>query len=239
MGANAQTAVPVFTAGQVLTAQQQTEINTGIPVFATTVTRDAAFGGAGEKTLAEGQFAYIEATNATQYYDGAAWQSVGVAPGLVLISTTTFSAAATHTVNDVFSATYDNYKILLTCTSQTGSVGNILMRMRVGGADNTNNEYTRNKFYFTTANATGSDSGSTGTSSFLIGEDETNSFSSIELYAPFLTQKTKHNIQTAKQANGIIYSGTMTVTTSYTGFTLLLSSATNFTGSVSVYGYAK
>jgi hypothetical protein len=34
MGANAQTSVPVFTSGQVLTAQQQTEINTGIPVFA-------------------------------------------------------------------------------------------------------------------------------------------------------------------------------------------------------------
>jgi hypothetical protein len=77
MGANAQTAVPAFTAGQVLTAAQQTQINTGIPVFATTVTRDAAFGGAGEKTLAEGQFAYIEATNTTQYYDGAAWQSLG------------------------------------------------------------------------------------------------------------------------------------------------------------------
>ena len=60
MGANAQTSVPAFTAGQVLTAQQQTEINTGIPVFATTITRDAAFGGSGEKTLAEGQYAYIE-----------------------------------------------------------------------------------------------------------------------------------------------------------------------------------
>jgi len=77
MGANAQIAVPSFTAGQVLTAAQQTQINTGIPVFATTVTRDAAFGGTGEKVLAEGQFAYIEATNVTQYYDGAAWQPVG------------------------------------------------------------------------------------------------------------------------------------------------------------------
>jgi len=77
MGLNAQTSVPVFTAGQVLTAQQQKEINTGIPVFATTTTRDAAFGGTGEKTLAEGQFAYIEATDTTQYYDGAAWQSIG------------------------------------------------------------------------------------------------------------------------------------------------------------------
>jgi hypothetical protein len=76
MGANAQIAVPAFTAGQILTAAQQTQINTGIPVFATTTTRDAAFGGSGEKVLAEGQFAYIEANNATQFYDGAAWQAV-------------------------------------------------------------------------------------------------------------------------------------------------------------------
>ena len=80
MGANAVTTVPVYTAGEVLTAADMNITNSGIPVFATTVTRDAAFGGAGEKTLAEGQFAYIEATNTTQYYDGAAWQSVSVAP---------------------------------------------------------------------------------------------------------------------------------------------------------------
>ena len=88
MGANAQTAVPAFTAGQVLTAAQQTQINTGIPVFATTVTRDAAFDGAGEKVLAEGQFAYIEATNTTQYYDGAAWQSVSSAPTIAIFNET-------------------------------------------------------------------------------------------------------------------------------------------------------
>lgn len=77
MGANAQTSVPDFTAGQVLTAAQMTEVNTGIPVFADSTARDAAFGGTGEKTLAEGQFAYLEDTNATQFYDGATWQSVG------------------------------------------------------------------------------------------------------------------------------------------------------------------
>ena len=94
MGANAQIAVPVFTAGQVLTATQQTQINTGIPVFATTVTRDAAFGGAGEKTLAEGQFAYIEATDTTQYYDGAAWQSVAAAETVGIFSETQASGTA-------------------------------------------------------------------------------------------------------------------------------------------------
>jgi hypothetical protein len=102
MGANAQTAVPVFTSGQVLTAAQVTQTNTGIPVFATTVTRDAAFGGTGEKTLAEGQFAYIEATNATQYYDGAAWQAVAGGKVAQVVSTSktdTFTSASTSYVD--------------------------------------------------------------------------------------------------------------------------------------------
>ena len=78
MGANAQTSVPTFVAGEVLTAANMNiSARTGIPVFANSTARDAAFGGTGEKTLAEGQFAYLEDTNATQYYDGSAWKSVG------------------------------------------------------------------------------------------------------------------------------------------------------------------
>jgi len=75
MGANAQTAVPTFTALEVLTAAQQNQINTGVPVFATTVTRDASFGGAGEKTLAEGQFGYQESTKELRWYSGTAWEA--------------------------------------------------------------------------------------------------------------------------------------------------------------------
>jgi hypothetical protein len=77
MGVNQQTSVPAFTVGQVLTAQQQTEINTGVPVFADTTARDAAFGGTGEKVLAEGQLCYLEDTNKVQYYDGSSWANLG------------------------------------------------------------------------------------------------------------------------------------------------------------------
>jgi hypothetical protein len=77
MGANAQTVVPTFVASQVLTADQMNQsARTGLPVFATTVTRDAAFGGTGEKTLAEGQLCYLESTDAVQVYDGAAWVNI-------------------------------------------------------------------------------------------------------------------------------------------------------------------
>lgn len=75
MGANAQTSVFTFTAGQVLTAAQlNATARTGVPVFATTADRDAAFGGTGEKTLAEGQTCYIEAApKRLQVYNGSAW----------------------------------------------------------------------------------------------------------------------------------------------------------------------
>lgn len=65
----------LFTSGSVLTAAQ---VNTflmdqTIMRFATTAARDAAFGGAGEPTLAEGMFAYIDADNKLYFYDGSAW----------------------------------------------------------------------------------------------------------------------------------------------------------------------
>jgi hypothetical protein len=101
MGANAVTTVPVYTAGEVLTAADMNITNSGIPVFATTVTRDAAFGGTGEKTLAEGQFAYIEATDQTQYYSGSGWLALGGKLGQVVstVKTDTFSTTSTSYVD--------------------------------------------------------------------------------------------------------------------------------------------
>jgi len=93
MGLNAQTSVPTFTASQVLTAQQQNWINTGIPVFATTTTRDAAFGGTGEKTLAQGQFCYLESTGKLTVYTGTSWVNVGTSTKVA-----TFTASGTWTV---------------------------------------------------------------------------------------------------------------------------------------------
>lgn len=93
MGLNAQITVPTFVAAQVLTAEQQNQsAGTGVPVFATTVTRDAAFGGAGEKTLAQGQLCYLESTNKLQYYDGTAWANIGGVQNV-----TAFTASGTFT----------------------------------------------------------------------------------------------------------------------------------------------
>jgi hypothetical protein len=148
-----------------------------------------------------------------------------------------FSGASTVSLNDVFSSTYDNYKIIVNISNSTGS-SSLSMRMRVSGADNTNNEYTRTKFYVDQTNAYGSDSGSAGTSSFLIGDTQgtDGNQSVIEMQAPFLTQLTKHTTIGTKKLNLFIMTGSTTVTTSYTGFTLL-QGGTNMTGTVAVYGY--
>ena len=70
----------LFNTGDVLTAAQ---VNTylmdqAIMRFATTTARDNAFGGAGEATLAEGMFAYIDADNTLYYYTGSAWAVAAV-----------------------------------------------------------------------------------------------------------------------------------------------------------------
>jgi len=68
----------LFTSGSVLTAS---DVNTylmdqTIMRFTSTTTRDAAFGGAGEATLAEGMFAYTTDTNTLWLYDGSNWVNV-------------------------------------------------------------------------------------------------------------------------------------------------------------------
>ncbi len=58
--------------------------------------------------------------------------------GLVLLNTTSFSAVSSQSVNDVFSATYENYFLLVRTTA---SSDNINIRMRVSGSDDSTSNY--------------------------------------------------------------------------------------------------
>ena len=123
MGANAQTTVQKFVDGAVLTAaQQNTSAATGVPVFATTVTRDAAFGGA-NKVLAEGQLAYIEATNVVEYYDGAAWATVGPSASAVSAQGSSYVATQQTTA----SASYVGLTTAQTVTLTTGTAALVIV----------------------------------------------------------------------------------------------------------------
>jgi hypothetical protein len=231
MGLNAQTSVPVFTAGQVLTAQQQKEINTGIPVFATTVTRDAAFGGTGEKTLAQGQYAYIEATSALMVYTGSAWINAG--GGLTLITAQAIgSAVGSVTVSSCFSSTYDNY--LVTVNGGVGSVAGDL-RLQLNG--------TTSGYYYSIIgnswNATASNAGSTSIASIpYMGTVETNSLNaSITIKSPNLAKRTEFNANYMNPTASYVSSGFLNNLTQYTGLVLAPDSGTLTGGTIRVYGY--
>ena len=102
--ANTQTTVPKFVAANTLPASSlNITAGTGVPVFANTTTRDAAFGGS-NKALAEGQLCYLESTNIVQYYDGAAWATVGpaaskIAQVISTFKTNTFATTSTSYVD--------------------------------------------------------------------------------------------------------------------------------------------
>jgi len=235
MGANAQTSVPVFTAGQVLTAAQMTQVNTGIPVFASTTERDAAFGGTGEKTLAEGQMAYLEDTNTTQYYDGSAWAAVG-GGGLVLIDETTVgSAVASVTMSSVFSATYDTYLVVI-----NGITGSATANLQITfGAAATSyygamRSIDRNG---NLANVLADNIAYFHVGSVASGSGQQNS--AIWIGNPFATETTQAHGTWNRSAIGGYLQGQHNTASSYSSFTITPSTGTITGGTISTFGVVK
>jgi hypothetical protein len=236
MGINAQTSVPKFTSGDVLTAANTNLLTNAPPVFSGTATRDAAFGGTGEKTLAEGQLCYLEDSNIVQYYDGAAWATVGPASAGALTRVGGGTLAGTSTAfTNIFSATYDAYRIIVSNASVSDSV-----QLKLGS--------TAAGYYWAYVNvaySSGTVTGSalTNTSSWrhvLLSTDAGNGSTTIDLINPFLTQRTTMtaNIsQTNTGGNLRITNGFLNDATSYTGFTLTPDSG-NLTGTCNIYGYS-
>ena len=237
MGANAVTTVPVYASGEVLTAADLNITNSGIPVFATTVTRDAGFGGAGEKTLAEGQFAYIEATDTTQYYDGAAWQTLGATPGLKVVKAeTAFSAVSSVTADSVFTSAYTNYRILITSATTAGTP-QMNITLRAGGVAATTN-YNFQQAIFSGASVTPSSTAST--TSFVGGlTTSTVSWWMIDFFNPQATAATQMIMSMSQTGlQSWLYWGNNTNATSYDGIGFAPASST-ITGSYTIYGYGK
>lgn len=235
MGVNAVTSVPTYVDGEVLEASRLNVTNSGIPVFATTTTRDAAFGGAGEKVLAEGQFAYIEASNATQYYDGAAWQPLG--GGLVVVKAeTAFSAASSFSATNVFSASYTNYLLAVTLTASAASP-TYNLQLSVGGVAAATN-YNTQKFSASSTTLTGSRH--TSQTSYVIDGNDNRCTLLIDLGSPALAAVT--NVFT-RYTQGLstalilaMSAGNHSTTTAYDGFVITASTGT-LTGVYTVYGY--
>jgi len=242
--ANTQTTVPLFVANTVLTAAQQNiSAGTGVPVFATTVTRDAAFGGS-NKALAEGQLCYIEASNIVQYYDGASWATVGPssAGGLVCVKAeTAFSAVTSLTADSVFTSTYTNYRIVIRYQTTSDELG---MQFRVATV-NTTTGYNFQRLQASGATVDGVQSTSQTTG--YVGHSGGGAFfclATLEISGVQLAEPTVyHSLSTRNNGaytSPIItqYFGNQSASTAFDGIRLLVAAGT-MTGSYAIYGYSK
>jgi hypothetical protein len=170
------------------------------------------------------------------------------ASGLVWLHTSTFSASSAININDVFSSTYDNYKIMLYIDSASAG-SDIFLRMRVSGSDNST---AGNYLYGSTdtgadlsATVSGNWAGASATGFGItngVVDAARRTFAAVELFSPNRTVLTTFasiglsgNATPANYANW--RGGRMSVTTSYTGCSIV-PSAGNITGKVMVYGYA-
>ena len=244
MGANATTFVPAYVSGEVLTAADLNVTNSGIPVFADSTARTAAFGGTGEKVLAAGQYSFLESDNGTYVYNGSAWVSVGTTPGLVLVTGASFSAVTSFSLpTDTFSATYANYRIVVDVQSSSND-STFTMRLRAAGSDNTTSVY--NTMLSGTSSATGASIfiTSINTSSFGAGTIHTTVplyALSMDVIAPQLAQRTDllANIVSSTSGGFLGYAGGLGFkdATQFDSLSFISGTGT-ITGTYRVYGYA-
>jgi hypothetical protein len=155
--------------------------------------------------------------------------------GLVYISSTTVgTAVASVTVSSAFSSTYDNYRIIYTGGTGTGTVA-----MTLGASITTySNSLVYGSLYATpTPTGTGASAGAAWT--FVGYCDAVLCHVGLDVFSPNLAKYTTFgNCSYAASTNAGNNSGIHATSTAYTSFTLI--PAGTFTGgTITVYGYRK
>jgi len=156
-------------------------------------------------------------------------------PGMRLVKKQTIgSAVSSVTVSGAFSATYENYRILI--TGGVGSVNNGILRLQLGSVAT---GYYSNMIYANYASGSVASTGNNNGTSFTYAgvSDTINITAMIDVNSPFLAKQ--------KQITGVWYDGTnsgrsqgqCSDQTSQTAFTILTTSGTLTGGTIYVYGY--
>jgi hypothetical protein len=227
-------AYKVFTNGSVLNASEINDnlMNQSVMVFSNSTARAAAL-----TAPIEGMLTWLEDVNRYENYNGSNWVALGNS-GLVLVATATPTAVSSVSINDCFTSTYQNYRVVITQTAISGSA-DFTLRLRAGGTDTTTNyvsqlteSYTSS--VVTTANPSGTDDWYIGRDSDVAGT------TTFDIFRPQTATRTDlmgSGVYLAPTAVYVAqqYNNVQTSTTQFDGFTLLKDNS--FTGTIRVYGY--
>ena len=175
------------------------------------------------------------------YLDGVTsgiQSQINGAGGLVLITSQSFSAASSVSVNNCFSSTYDNYRILVSFIQSVNT--DLLMRLRASGSDYTGTGHHYGINGLDSGNIARNKVNNNGNFWFLsVGWTGYYNMATIDVSRPNLTTATSYTLVSqgvstadASWAGG----GALNTSTAYDGFTIYPNSG-NVTGTLRVYGY--
>jgi hypothetical protein len=226
-----------FNSGDILLAS---EVQGYLQDQAVMVFDDATARGSAIPSPSEGMVTYTKDDDAIQVYDGSAFVGVGSDSGLIHIETRTVTAAALESFNNVFTSTYDNYKVVGHLTTSV-SGQSFSLRFRVGGSDNTASSYQRQRAAFASTSFTGT--AVTNLTLARVGTiEDTKTDFVMEIYTPNLALNTGLTSLLKVHSSTSIFSEfnacAHSSTTVFDGFSVFPDTG-NFTGTMSIYGYAK
>ena len=154
-------------------------------------------------------------------------------PGLRLVKKQTIgSGVSSVTVTDAFSATYENYKVIV--SGGVGSAGAAPLAVRLGA---TVTGYDYNQIYMLYGSSTITGFGSTNQAQWLTGKTTTDNLDlNIDLRCPFVAKATTF-AGTHSIGFPLLSFGQLVNTTSYTDLVIFPNTGTITGGTIYVYGY--
>jgi hypothetical protein len=164
------------------------------------------------------------------------------APGIDLITTATATAAATVSVNNCFTATYDNYLVVVEFTSSSAS-GEWYLRLRASATDATTAYYSAFGFSSFGADSISGQGSTNGTDKISVGFSNSTlgATASINVKAPAIARRTVFEFLSnnpVSSGNTRFGGGVHSTATAYDGFTVYPASGTitTPTNGIRVYG---
>ena len=180
------------------------------------------------------------AINGLRYAAGAYATTSDLASnaGLNLVAVSTFSAASSVSVNNCFSATYDNYKIIIVGTSSAGNSASF--RLRASGSDITSANYASMGWYWGSS-ASGYDSGGSGSGLTqarfgVFGSTPSENIQVIDIASPALARRKVYTVLLGESTYIRSWTGSFESTTTADGISIYPASGT-ITGNLRIYGY--
>ena len=164
-----------------------------------------------------------------------------VAGGLTKVTSSTFSVSASNVaIDNCFSSTYKNYKVIFTITAATASPARwgLFVRLRTGGSDNTSSNYRYNNIqYDWSSGAAEQDKAEDTSLAYVTALDNGLTQLTFDFINPFATNVTWVAGMPSNKTAGGFANFMYNATTSFDGFKVQCDQATQLTGEYAVYGY--